>query len=238
MDVPDDIVIPDKAAFKAAEVCALLKLQPYVLKSWENEFKDLGVSKTPGGPRVYRHSDVERALRIRELMLEEGLTLAGVRRRLEQEADTRSAEDELLAEVSAAASRPPAPPDGLVAVVPAEVRERVARVRHALRELHDVLSRPLAGAPAPPAAASAAEASPDEAVTGPPAAAVEPAPSGSRPAAAAPRPKVPAGRASRGKVAVADAPVPPRRELVIEPEPGEPSLFADGDADVVRRDDA
>jgi DNA-binding transcriptional MerR regulator len=238
VDVPDDIVIPDKAAFKAAEVCALLKLQPYVLKSWENEFKDLGVAKTPGGPRVYRRRDVERAVRIRELMLGEGLTLAGVRRRLEQEAETRSAEDELLAEVSAAAARSTAVVDGPAAAASADVRQRVARVRHALRELHDVLSRPPAGAPAPTVAASAGAASPDDAVTGPPAPPVEPAPGGSRPAAAAPRPRAASGRAPRGKVAVADAPAPPRRELVIEPEPGEPSLFADGDAEVVRRDDA
>ena len=30
------------------------KVQPYVLRSWEAEFPDLGVSKAAGGPRVYR----------------------------------------------------------------------------------------------------------------------------------------------------------------------------------------
>ena len=80
-----EIQIPERPAFKSAEVCELLKLQPYVLRSWENEFKDLGVSKTPGGPRIYRRADVERAVRIRQLVFGEGLTLAGVRRRFDQE---------------------------------------------------------------------------------------------------------------------------------------------------------
>ena len=58
----EDIVIPDKPAFKAAEVCELLRVPAYVLRSWENEFRDLGVSKTVSGPRVYRREDVARAL--------------------------------------------------------------------------------------------------------------------------------------------------------------------------------
>src|SRR5918993_3915840 len=85
-DILQDVTIPDRPAFKAAEVCELAKVQPYVLRSWESEFPDLGVAKTPGGPRVYRRADVERVLRIRHLVFGEGLTLAGVRRRLESEA--------------------------------------------------------------------------------------------------------------------------------------------------------
>ena len=75
--------IPDRPAFKASEVCELAKIQPYVLRTWETEFPDLGVSRTPGGPRVYRKADVEQVLEIKRLVLGEGLTLAGVRRRFE-----------------------------------------------------------------------------------------------------------------------------------------------------------
>ena len=98
-----DVTIPDKPAFKASEVCELAQIQPYVLRSWESEFSDLGLSKTPGGPRVYRRIDVERVLRIRELVFTEGLTLSGVRRRFE--AEQPPVEDdlfELVAEVEAA----------------------------------------------------------------------------------------------------------------------------------------
>ena len=77
--------IPDRAFFKAAEVCDLAKVQPYVLRSWEAEFPRLGVAKSAGAPRVYRRSDVERVLKIKHLLLVDGLTLAGARRKLEEE---------------------------------------------------------------------------------------------------------------------------------------------------------
>jgi len=80
------IEIPNRALFKAAEVCDLMKLQPYVLRTWEAEFPGLGVSKSAGSPRVYRRADVEQVARIKHLLLVEGLTLAGARRKLEEEA--------------------------------------------------------------------------------------------------------------------------------------------------------
>lgn len=125
-----DVVIPDRAAFKASEVCDLAQLQPYVLRSWENEFPDLGVSRTPGGPRVYRRADVERVLQIRHLVLNEGLTLAGVRRRIEGAGPTppvEKATDEdraLLREVMGP-----------------ELKVRLSRVKDGLRGLLDLLSR-------------------------------------------------------------------------------------------------
>src|SRR3954454_24760394 len=84
-ETPAQVEIPKRALFKAAEVCELAKVQPYVLRSWEAEFPELGVAKTAGAPRVYRRSDVEQVLRIKHLLLVEGLTLAGARRKLEEQ---------------------------------------------------------------------------------------------------------------------------------------------------------
>jgi DNA-binding transcriptional MerR regulator len=81
-----DIEIPNRALFKSSEVCEIASVQPYVLRSWESEFPDLGVAKSDGGPRIYRRADVERVLRIKQLVFTDGLTLAGVRRRIEEEA--------------------------------------------------------------------------------------------------------------------------------------------------------
>lgn len=81
-----DVDIPKRALFKASEVCEIASVQPYVLRSWESEFPDLGVAKSAGGPRIYRRADVERVLRIKQLVFTDGLTLAGVRRRIEEEA--------------------------------------------------------------------------------------------------------------------------------------------------------
>ena len=119
-DALQDIQIPDRPTFKAAEVCELLKIQAYVLRSWENEFQDLGVARTPGAPRVYRRSDVEMALRIRQLVFGEGLTLAGVRRRFEQERPEPPEPDEVA----------PVPP-----AVDPRTRERIAQAREGLRSV-------------------------------------------------------------------------------------------------------
>ena len=81
-----DVEIPKRALFKASEVCEIASVQPYVLRSWESEFPDLGVSKSAGGVRIYRRADVEKVLRIKQLVFTDGLTLAGVRRRIEEEA--------------------------------------------------------------------------------------------------------------------------------------------------------
>ena len=146
-----DIVIPDKPAFKASEVCELAKVQPYVLRSWENEFPELGVSRTPGGPRVYRKADVERVLQIRHLVLAEGLTLAGVRRKLEG------------AGVTPPAPAVPPPNDEdralLREVMTPEIKVRLSRVRDGLRAVLDLLSRePAPSRRVPPRGAGPARA--------------------------------------------------------------------------------
>ncbi len=78
---------PKREIFKASDVCEIAQLQPYMLRTWETEFPALGHVPTGGGPRVYRRSDVELVLRIRQLVFNEGLTLAGARRRLDEEAE-------------------------------------------------------------------------------------------------------------------------------------------------------
>jgi DNA-binding transcriptional MerR regulator len=119
----DPVQIPNRTLFKAGEVCDLVKVQPYVLRSWEAEFPELGVAKAPGGPRVYRRTDVERVVRIKHLLLVEGLTLAGARRRLEEETPARAVESSL---------------DELIG---RNARERITEVKRGLRAILDLLSR-------------------------------------------------------------------------------------------------
>jgi len=80
-----NVAIPNRPVFRSQEVCDLADVEAYVLRSWEAEFPDLGVSKSGSGPRVYRRADVERVLKIKHLLFAEGLTLAGARRRLAEE---------------------------------------------------------------------------------------------------------------------------------------------------------
>jgi DNA-binding transcriptional MerR regulator len=77
--------IPNRPVFRVQEVCEIADVQGYVLRSWEAEFPDLGVAKTPGSPRIYRRVDVERVLRLKHLLFVDGLTLAGARKQLMQE---------------------------------------------------------------------------------------------------------------------------------------------------------
>src|SRR5215471_16844081 len=115
--------IPNRALFKAAEVCELLKLQPYVLRTWEAEFPALGVAKSPGSPRVYRREDVEQVQKIKHLLLVEGLTLAGARRKLEEDAPPGGSD--------------PAAIDELIG---RNARERLTEVKRGLRSILDLLN--------------------------------------------------------------------------------------------------
>ena len=96
---------PKRDVYKAAEVCEVVQLQPYVLRSWEAEFPQIGQAPAGGGPRVYRRADVQLVLRIKQLVFEEGLTLSGARRRLEEESDRETAPSMLVEEVLGAGMR-------------------------------------------------------------------------------------------------------------------------------------
>ena len=129
-DMSEQVDIPNRALFKAAEVCDLAKVQPYVLRSWETEFKDLGVAKSGSSARVYRREDVERVLRIKHLLLHEGLTLAGVRRKLDEEAEP--ALDLVVDEPAAATAAATGLPD--------DTRARLATVKQGLQSLLALLA--------------------------------------------------------------------------------------------------
>src|SRR5262245_33058261 len=119
----DATEIPKRALFKALEVCDLAKVQPYVLRSWEAEFPALGVARSPGAPRTYRRQDVEQVLRIKHLLLVEGLTLAGARRRLEEEAAPVAADEPVIDEL-----------------LGRNARERLTEVKRGLRSILDLLT--------------------------------------------------------------------------------------------------
>jgi DNA-binding transcriptional MerR regulator len=121
---PDAVQIPNRSLFRQPEVCEIAQVQPYVLRSWEAEFKDLGVAKTAGGPRVYRRADLERVLRIKHLLFVEGLTIAGARRRLQDEQ-----------------AEPVLESGALEDLFTSDARERILSVRKTLRELSAMLSQ-------------------------------------------------------------------------------------------------
>jgi DNA-binding transcriptional MerR regulator len=120
---PAPVEIPNRALFKSTEVCDLVKVQPYVLRSWEAEFPDLGVTKSGGGSRVYRRADVEQVLRIKHLLLVEGLTLAGARRKLQEEASPVAVDAPVIDEL-----------------IGRHARERLTEVKRGLQSILELLA--------------------------------------------------------------------------------------------------
>lgn len=77
--------IPDKLFFKIGEVCELVEVQPHVLRYWESEFSQLTPQKNRAGQRTYRRKDVEIVMRIKQLLYDEGFTIAGAKKKLASE---------------------------------------------------------------------------------------------------------------------------------------------------------
>ena len=113
--------------YKAGEVCDLVQVQPYVLRSWEKEFPGIGIQHSPESPRLYRQSDLEHVQRIKQLVFGEGLTVAGVRRRLDE---TRPAVSAVSASEAAE----------VLDTLGRDARSRIALVRDGLREIQSLLA--------------------------------------------------------------------------------------------------
>jgi DNA-binding transcriptional MerR regulator len=118
------VEIPNRSLFRQPEVCEIAQVQPYVLRTWEAEFPDLGVAKTQGGPRVYRRADLEFVLRIKHLLFVDGLTLAGARRKLLEEQPGAQTVSE-----------------GLEELLGSDARERIMLVKRGLKEIAVMLAK-------------------------------------------------------------------------------------------------
>ena len=123
MTTPDKI--PQRTVYKSAEVCAIAGLQPYVLRSWEAEFPDLGVEQAGGRLRLYRRADLDRVLRIKELLFVEGLTLGAARRKILKETPAADAGTDLPLEE----------------LLGSDARARVEDVKAGLRSILSILSK-------------------------------------------------------------------------------------------------
>jgi DNA-binding transcriptional MerR regulator len=115
--------IPNKLFFKIGEVCELTDTQPYVLRYWESEFPALAPAKNSSGQRIYRRRDIETVLRIKQLLYDEGFTIAGAKKRLETELSGKS----------------PTPQSAAAASVEANHEEKKEEDTATLREIREQL---------------------------------------------------------------------------------------------------
>jgi DNA-binding transcriptional MerR regulator len=80
--------VAKKLYFKIGEACKELDIQPYVLRYWETEFPALSPDKSKSGQRVYSRQDLGIIRRIKELLYDEGYTIAGAKKKLESELES------------------------------------------------------------------------------------------------------------------------------------------------------
>lgn len=74
-----------KLVYKLDEVSRMTGVDAATLASWEQEFPFLNAGLTGSGEKFFRQRDVAIVARIRDLMAEKTLTMAGIKRKIEDE---------------------------------------------------------------------------------------------------------------------------------------------------------
>lgn len=92
-----EVDVPDKLFFRIGEAAQLIGVEPHVLRYWESEFK-MRPQRSSSGQRMYRRKDISRFLRIRQLLHQEGFTIAGARKALNAPAEPAPADTSRLRE--------------------------------------------------------------------------------------------------------------------------------------------
>ncbi len=80
---PQNIEIPDRLYYRIGDMARICGVEPNVLRFWETQFPSLKPNKGGTGQRLYRRRELDLALRIKQLVHQEGYTLAGARQAME-----------------------------------------------------------------------------------------------------------------------------------------------------------
>jgi DNA-binding transcriptional MerR regulator len=78
---------PVKLYYRIGEVSEIVGVEPHVLRYWETEFRSIRPQKSRKGQRIYSRKDVEKLLRVKDLLYNHGFTIAGARKRLREPAE-------------------------------------------------------------------------------------------------------------------------------------------------------
>jgi len=111
--------IPEKLVYRLEEISRIAQLDPSVIDSWEKEFPFLHAGQTASGHKIFRQKDLTIILRIKELLEKKGFTLAGAKRKIEEEFGTKTSK----------------------AIHPDRLKKILLRVREQLKELSDLLEK-------------------------------------------------------------------------------------------------
>ena len=75
----------EKLVYRLEEISRIAKVSPRTIESWEKEFYFVQAGLTASGEKVFRKKDLDIVIRLKELLENQGLTLAGAKRRIEEE---------------------------------------------------------------------------------------------------------------------------------------------------------
>jgi DNA-binding transcriptional MerR regulator len=82
--VADESEVPVKLYYRIGEVSQIVGVEPHVLRYWETEFRSIRPQKSRKGQRIYSRRDVDRLLKVKDLLYTHGFTIAGARKRLRE----------------------------------------------------------------------------------------------------------------------------------------------------------
>ena len=84
------VKFPEKLFYKLKEISQITNLDSKTIDYWEKEFPILNAGKNRKGEKIFRPKDIKIILRIKELLTKEGFTLAGAKRKIEEEFGNKS----------------------------------------------------------------------------------------------------------------------------------------------------
>lgn len=76
-----------KLYYSISEASTLTQIKPHVLRYWETQFKMLRPRKNKAGNRMYKKRDLKLILMIKELLYDQGFTISGAKKKLNDERD-------------------------------------------------------------------------------------------------------------------------------------------------------
>ena len=79
-----DRKLPVKLYYRIGEVSEIVGVEPHVLRYWETEFRSIRPQKSRKGQRIYSRRDVDKLLKVKDLLYSHGFTIAGARKRLRE----------------------------------------------------------------------------------------------------------------------------------------------------------
>ncbi len=123
MSKPADRQPAIKLYYRIGEVADLVGVGAHVLRYWETEFRSIKPQKSRKGQRIYSRRDVDKLLKVKELLYTQGFTIAGARKKLRE-----------------GGVEPRESPDAMQPSVRA-MREALISVRQEIVELLDALDR-------------------------------------------------------------------------------------------------